>query len=65
MSTVASPANIQSFVAKEEQYEAPEIVVKQALLSHWQEEYDRSIADPQKFWGKSPRVSAGPSHSTK
>ena len=49
MATIAP--SVQSFVVKEEQYESPEIVAKQALLDHWREEYDRSIADPEKFWG--------------
>ena len=52
MSTVAPATGVQNFMAKEEQYEPPQIVVKQALLHHWQEEYDRSMADPEKFWGE-------------
>jgi len=27
-------------------------VVRQALLQHWQEEYDRSIVDPDRFWAE-------------
>jgi acetyl-CoA synthetase len=52
MSTVAPAPGLQSFVSKEEEYESPQIVVKQALLSQWRQEYDRSIADPEKFWAE-------------
>src|SRR5581483_8911188 len=50
MSTVASAPGVQSFVVREEQYEPPQIVVKQAMLHHWHEEYDRSLENPEKFW---------------
>jgi acetyl-CoA synthetase len=55
MSTVATGVSAQNFAAKEEQYESPQIVVRQALLQRWREEYDRSIADPERFWAEAAR----------
>src|SRR3954447_3047165 len=52
MSTVAPAPGVQSYAAKEEQYDSPQIVFKEALLHHWEEEYERSIADNDKFWGE-------------
>ena len=42
--------NIGNFLATEETYAPPSIVVEEAILKNWHDEYARSIQDPDAFW---------------
>src|SRR5664280_1435108 len=42
--------NIGNFLSTEETYAPPSIVVEEAILKNWHDEYARSIQDPDAFW---------------
>jgi acetyl-CoA synthetase len=50
-STNAATANIANLLTAAEEYPAPRIVADSARQQHFAEEYNRSIASPEDFWG--------------
>ena len=45
-------ANISNLLAIDQEYSSPSIVANNAIQQDWRGEYQRSIADPEKFWGE-------------
>ncbi len=52
MSTTAAEAGIANLSNDTGEYQAPTIVADKALLKNFAGEYERSIADSDKFWGE-------------
>ena len=52
MSTAIAPKhNISNLLPDDHEYPSPPIVAKNTLQQNWADEYQRSIADPDEFWG--------------
>ena len=51
----AADPNISNLLAIDQEYPSPAIVAKNAIQQDWRGEYQRSIADPEKFWGEYAR----------
>ncbi len=50
--TVSKPENIETFSAIDQEYAAPAIVTKQALQQDFAGECQKSLHDPERFWGE-------------
>ncbi|MGA9529454.1 MAG: acetate--CoA ligase [Terriglobales bacterium] len=52
MAAISGLNNISNLLSTDEEYPAPKIVTDQVLTKNWKAEFDRSIDDPDGFWGE-------------